>query len=492
MAVETTKKSKRSQNNKQKKFIIPLIISLSAIVLIILLITLGFFWGKNNYKDKFLPNTFINNENVSGKTLSEALILFETNKKPSDIVITKRDDSKVVITASQFDYKFDIETQLEEVYKKINHSDWYKNYFKKSEYEITATPTYDKTKLEAALKSADWGKTKNQNAEIVKDKDGYKIKDAVQGDEMNYDKLRDYILKQVEDGNFNIKAQDSGCYIAPKVQAKDLQDTLEKYQNAYKMKITYNFDYTTETLTGDKLMEIITIDKKGNITADPDKAMKYVEELAKKYDTYNTERKFKATIQGNITVPVSSDAKYGWWIDQQKTCDELVEMLEAGKSIDKVDPIYYQDGSYVFTGRKEARSKNDDIGNTYVEVDLTNQTLWYYKDGKKEWECGIVSGQTTSDARTTLPGVYKVCDKQTNYRMKGTNSDGDKWDTTCSYWTRVAIVGIGLHDAQWRGNNVGGDIYKYNGSHGCINMTLESAKFIYDNVEYDTPVVMYY
>ena len=76
--------------------------------------------------------------------------------------------------------------------------------------------------------------------------------------------------------------------------------------------------------------------------------------------------------------------------------------------------------------------------------------------------------------------------------MKGSNSDGDEWETKCSYWNRVAIVGIGLHDSQWRGNAFGGSIYKYNGSHGCINMPLSGAKYIYEKVEKGTPVVMYY
>ncbi len=284
---------------------------------------------------------------------------------------------------------------------------------------------------------------------------------------------------------------DSGCYIEPEIKAENLKSQLDKLNQMYSMKIEYDFEYTTETLTGEKLMDMVKVDKKGNITVDKDKAMKYVETLAKKYDTYNTERKFKATIQGNITVPTSDDARYGWWIYQDETCDQLVSLIKKAKNV-KVEPVYYQDGSYVYTGMKGARTADSDIGKTYIEIDLTNQTLWYYKNGKKLWECGIVSGQTTSAARTTLPGVYKLWDKQTNYRMKSSNSDGERWDTTCNYWNNVSLCGIGLHDSQWRGTAVGGEIYKYNGSHGCINMTLESAKYIYDNVEYDTPVVMYY
>ena len=30
------------------------------------------------------------------------------------------------------------------------------------------------------------------------------------------------------------------------------------------------------------------------------------------------------------------------------------------------------------------------------------------------------------------------------------------------------------------------------GSHGCINMPYDAAKFVYDNVELNTPVIMYW
>ncbi len=36
-----------------------------------------------------------------------------------------------------------------------------------------------------------------------------------------------------------------------------------------------------------------------------------------------------------------------------------------------------------------------------------------------------------------------------------------------------------------------GDIYKTNGSHGCINTPLEAAKTIYETVSVGTPVIVY-
>ena len=306
-------------------------------------------------------------------------------------------------------------------------------------------------------------------------------------------KLEAYVTQSVAAGELSVELdKDTGCYSLPKVKSADLEDDCKKRNDVFQLSVTYDFDYTTETLTGEELMKMIKLKDDGSYTVDRKKAMEYVEKLAKKYDTYNTKRKFHATLQGDIIVPTSSDAKYGWWIDQEKTCDDLVDMLEKGESVDKVDPIYYSTGYYDFTGVESARSKDDDIGDTYIEIDLTDQHLWYYEKGKKKLDTYIVSGQTTSKARTTLPGVYKLWSKETNKRMKDTNADGDEWDTKCNFWNNVSLCGIGLHDSTWRGGYFGGEIYKYNGSHGCINMSYDDAKYVYDNVPYGTPVVMYY
>ena len=48
-----------------------------------------------------------------------------------------------------------------------------------------------------------------------------------------------------------------------------------------------------------------------------------------------------------------------------------------------------------------------------------------------------------------------------------------------------------MHDATWR-NEFGGNIYRTNGSHGCINLPYSIAQEIYSYVEKDTPVICYH
>jgi lipoprotein-anchoring transpeptidase ErfK/SrfK len=479
------------KRRKRKKSKAP-IIALAAVITLVAAIVCVYLWGYFYYKDRFTANTYVNDVNVSEMTFDEAAEIFKHTDIPDTIDITRPSGDVVKISTDAIDYKYSAEEELKRIYDGLDKKSWFAYKLKDSDFSFTDVASYNAKKLTEQLELSDWGSNENQNAKIVAGDDGYEVVAEVQGDVFDKATLENYITEMIDKGEFTITATDSGAYTAPEVTSSYYDKKLETLNKIWNTELNFNFDYTKEKLTGKRLCNLVKVKVDGTYTVKEDECMKYVEKLAKKYDTYNTERNFHATLQGDIVVPTSDDAKYGWWIDQQETCDLLVSLIEDGESQESIDPIYYATGGYEFTGLASARSADDDIGDTYIEIDLTAQHFWYYKDGELVREADIVSGQTTSEARTTLPGVYKVWYKDTDYEMKGSNEDGDTWDVTCNYWTRVAIVGIGLHDSTWRGTAFGGNIYTYNGSHGCINMTYDDAKFVYEEVDMGTPVVMYY
>ena len=73
--------------------------------------------------------------------------------------------------------------------------------------------------------------------------------------------------------------------------------------------------------------------------------------------------------------------------------------------------------------------------------------------------------------------------------LKGKNADGTEYESPVTYWMPFN-GGQGMHDASWRGT-FGGTIYKYSGSHGCVNMPPKKAGKVYKTVEAGFPVVVY-
>lgn len=74
----------------------------------------------------------------------------------------------------------------------------------------------------------------------------------------------------------------------------------------------------------------------------------------------------------------------------------------------------------------------------------------------------------------------------------GKRLKGPTWNVWVDYWMRFTDSACGFHDATWRSNSeFGGDTYKNNGSHGCVNLRHDFAKELYDHIDIGTIVVVH-
>ena len=119
-----------------------------------------------------------------------------------------------------------------------------------------------------------------------------------------------------------------------------------------------------------------------------------------------------------------------------------------------------------------------------MEVDLTNQKLYLYKNSELIMSSNIVSG-SVSQTHMTPTGVYHVYSMEKNTVLRGAD-----YASPVSFWMPFN-GGVGFHDASWR-SSFGGTIYQYNGSHGCINMAYNDIATMYEMVPVRCPVVMHY
>ena len=136
---------------------------------------------------------------------------------------------------------------------------------------------------------------------------------------------------------------------------------------------------------------------------------------------------------------------------------------------------------YTYRGYQKGQ---DDMGDSYVEINLSAQHLYLWMDGEVILETDFVSGNM-SNGNATPPGLFGLTYKQKDAVLRGAN-----YTTPVKYW--MPFNGnVGMHDASWR-KSFGGDIYLENGSHGCINLPVKMAEEIYGYMEKRFPIVCYY
>ncbi len=121
---------------------------------------------------------------------------------------------------------------------------------------------------------------------------------------------------------------------------------------------------------------------------------------------------------------------------------------------------------------------------TYVDVNIENQTVTYILNGEAVLSSPCVTGDV-SKHRTTPTGHYAVFG-----HVKGTYLTGPTWHNWVDYWMPFTRGGCGLHDANWR-SRFGGEIYKTNGSHGCVNLPHDVAQQLFDMIGVGTIVIVH-
>ncbi len=138
---------------------------------------------------------------------------------------------------------------------------------------------------------------------------------------------------------------------------------------------------------------------------------------------------------------------------------------------------------------------------TVVMVSQPESALRVYKDGK------LIKSYVVTLGRVELPvvpGVWPVIDRLSPTVFKSPYPKGSPYyydDTPIHYAMRYHWGGYFVHDSWWR-NDYGtgtqfphtdatGNVSASNGSHGCVNMQLDQAAWVYNNTDFNTQIVIY-
>ncbi|BBK75736.1 L,D-transpeptidase family protein [Clostridium butyricum] len=458
------------ENSNHNRIIVGVVI-IGVIILAVYLGTSVFFINR------FYLGSTINCVSVSGKTVNEAYDEIISNAKNYELKIKGRDGFNETISGEDINLIYNDDTEVQKIKESQNPFKWIISGFCSNNYKSSEMVSFDVDKLNNNINkfscfNAD-GVEEPKNPILQYEEGKYSILKETYGNKLNKEHVTTAITNAIESGKTNIDLDEEECYDSPKFTSEskeitDAKDILDKYVST---KITYHIGDTQEVLDGDKIRDFLDVDEDYNVSVSEEKIRSYLKSFAEKYNTIGKTRKFNTT--GGSTISVSG-GDYGRKIDVSEEVKYILDAIKDGKT-DNREPKYSQ---------VPFCNGTDDIGNTYVEVSLSSQHLWFYKDGSLIIDGPIVSGNVSNGCGTP-GGVYKLEYKERNATLKG-----EGYSTPVSFWMPFN-GGIGIHDATWR-SSFGGNIYVAGGSHGCVNAPYSLANTIFNNIDSGTPVVCYY
>jgi lipoprotein-anchoring transpeptidase ErfK/SrfK len=113
----------------------------------------------------------------------------------------------------------------------------------------------------------------------------------------------------------------------------------------------------------------------------------------------------------------------------------------------------------------------------WIEIDLSDQYLYAWEGNQQTFATIVSTGKTTTP---TYPGTYTIQRKLSQDRMKG--SDYDLPDVPyVIYFDR----GYAIHGAYWH-SNFGTPV-----SHGCVNLPVDRAQWLFDWTTVGMPIVIH-
>ncbi|MFQ6172245.1 L,D-transpeptidase [Oryzobacter sp. R7] len=228
----------------------------------------------------------------------------------------------------------------------------------------------------------------------------------------------------------------------------------------------------------------------GTPTLDAAKVRAWVDDVAEKVASDPVDGVRHVSTTGTVLL-VTKEARDGADVtDAPAVAEALTATLTSGKDFSgtfsmKSRPATWTDRE-VAPGA-EGLAYPATRGEKWIDVDLSAHTMTAYVGATRVY--GPVKMVHGSDEKPTITGTFQVYLKRQVQTMRGDNADGTRYETPDVPWISYFHRGFALHGAPWRSSfGYAGD----RGSHGCVNLPVSVAKWVYDFAPVGTTVRSHY
>ncbi|MCD8365922.1 MAG: peptidoglycan binding domain-containing protein [Clostridiales bacterium] len=371
MAKKTQKRSsssiraQRRKKHRRQKRQRRMVISGAILLLLAILYLVGVIFFRN----RFLPNTVINNIECSGKTVDQSKDVFHEMASEYVLVLTERDEGSEEIKGSDIALDVNPGTSLDEILSAQKPFSWVTHLFSGQEETIETAVSYDAALLEEVLSSLNCTDESlmydSEDAHLSEYMagSGYEMVEEVYGTRIQEDVFLESVDAAILAFEDELNLAESGCYVDPvytadSEAAQTMLSTANKYVNTT---ITYEFGDDSEVLDGSQISQWILVADDLTVSLDEEQEAAYVSDLADTYDTKWQSRTLVSHSGETVTVPAGGN--YGWRLNQDDTLAALQEYLESGEDYTG-EVVWYQ---------TTAQYGDQDYGTTYIEVSISAQ-----------------------------------------------------------------------------------------------------------------------
>ena len=468
---------------EEKKSYKPLYIILAILLGIYAIGTLVFYFV-------LMPNTVLLGDDVSLQTKDSVISSLQRTSNSYSITF-KNEDASLKVEGKQIDFSTNPDKIVNNAITQSKPYFWPYEVFIKKTFNMDNNITYDKDNLKSYI--ADFIEESLQDPEDPRnatikydDEQGqFTIEKEVPGSAYSLE----LCTKKAEECINECKTEcvlDDTCKMQPTVLSDDprLKAAVTKANKLVDISIPIKFqDKDAITITSKEIHDFVDLDENLEPTLNEDRLNEWISKnLVPSFNTVGTKRTYERPDGKDCSV---SGGNYGWKIDTKKADQQIIKQVTDRDSTPIVLPVLNKGASFDGIGKK-------DWGNTYVDVDIDEQKAYFFDEGETKWETDIVTGNS-GKKHETPKGVWYVNNKSRKLTLRGPYDEEEEkyeWESEVEYWMSFIGGSYGLHDAPWR-SKFGGNIYKWGGSHGCVNLPPQKAEELYGLVKVGTPVIVH-